>query len=417
MGNRFKKLFSRAAVQSKDHPPSAAPLRSHTLRDNYRLTREQHVYCLSVIDRIQGLYEGAPEYVDHRGLDRELYFPGNEWADIIPVSGLRFRRAYNDINYFRLISPFAGFHLVFLDRADQRLHAEPWNGDVLSNMLEQGISDEIIAFLADNVVPADRLTRCWGIDGRVVSCADEYRQYVGNVPPRYIVRTPRLFGEIGVEVNGLLANPDIVLCQCRLNGMLCSGVFDKLDSDIARRGRVRVLEIGPGYGPLGQALRAIYGDKLEYIAVDLPGVLYYPAVYLSTLANGEGCHVLLPGDAVPESFNFLFVGNHLLEELGDRLGPIDLALNTMSFPEMSAQQVGYYAKLLKRLLRPDGIVFEENAALKPHHTDSKAVLAEVFPCRKKVSSDIVLTKNWCQDVWSSRYVPEVMNCTDTMLLR
>lgn len=416
---RFKQFFlgqipHSAATELAPPPP---PLRSHTLRDNYRLTQEQYAYCLATIDRIQKLYEGAPDYVDGRGLDRGLFFPGNEWAGIVPVEGLGFRRSYNDVNYFRLISPFAGFYLVFLDRVDQRLHAEPWNDEVLTKMLEQGISDDIIEFLAERVVPAERLARCFGVDGNVVSCADEYGRHLRNVPLRYVARTPRLFGEIGVDVNGLLANPDVVLCQSRINGMLSAGVFDKLDADIARRGRVRVLEIGPGYGPLGQALKAIYGDKLEYVAVDLPGILYYPAIYLSTLANGEKCHVLLPGDPVPERFNFLFVGNHLLEEFGDRLGPIDLALNAMSFPEMSLPQVQYYARLLQKLLRVDGVLFEENAALKPHHTDSKAVLAEVFSYRKKVSSDVVLTKNWCQDVWSSCYVPEVMNCTDTMLLR
>ena len=65
----------------------------------------------------------------------------------------------------------------------------------------------------------------------------------------------------------------------------------------------------------------------------------------------------------------------------------------------------------------DGVVFDENAALKPHHTDSKAIFAEVFPYRKVVASDVVVTKNWCQDVWASSCVGKVFDCDDTMLLK
>jgi hypothetical protein len=397
--------------------PPRQPPRVHALKDNYQLTAEQHAYCVGLIDRIRRLYEGAPDYVESKGLDRTLFFPGNEWADIAPVRGRTFRDTFLDVNYLRLMSPFAGFYLMFLDRLDVRLYAEPWNADFLADLNENGMRDDIVDYLTARVDPAVRLESCLDVYGKVSSAADEHRRHIQNVPKPYLVRTPRLFGEIGLEVDGLLANPDTTLCQSRINGMLCSGVLDKLHADIFQRGRARVLEIGPGHGPLGQALRTIFGNRLEYIAVDLPSILYNSSIYLATLAHGEGCQVLLPGDKVPERFNFLFVANYLLEELGDSLGPIDLALNTMSFPEMSPPQVKYYALLLKRLLRVGGLVFDENDAVKPHHTDSKAIFAEVFPCRKKVSSDVVVTKNWCQDVWSASYVEAVFNCSDVMLSR
>ena len=397
----------RALKRALGRPPATpeAPLRVHGLRDGYRLSAEQHAYCVTLIDRVERLYRGAPAYVDSRGLDRALVFPGNEWAGIIPVEGLTFRRTYNDVNFVRLMSPFAGYYLMFLDRLDVRHFPEPWNDEFLADIGQHGLREDLIDRLVERVDPAERLA----------GCVEEYRQHVRNVPKQYIVRTPRMFGEIGVEVGGLLANPDVSLCQSRINGMLCSGVLHKLHADIARRGRARVLEIGPGHGPLGQALKTIYGDRLEYIAVDLPSILYNSSIYLATLANGEGCHVMLPGEKVPDRFNFLFVANYLLDELGDSLGPIDLALNAMSFPEMSPAQVRYYAEFLKRTLRVDGVVFDENAALKPHHTDSKAIFAEVFPYRKVVASDVVVTKNWCQDVWASSYVGKVLDCSDTML--
>lgn len=421
MFNRLRRLFAGTTSLAKPATEAivvvAPEPRVHSLSDNYHLTPEQHAYCTTLIDRVEHVYEGAPAYIDREGLDATLFFPGNEWADIIPVKGLTFRRTYHDVNYVRLMSPFAGFYLFFLDRLDRRLYSEPWNDEFLSDVRQHGLRADHIDLLISKVNPGERLAACVDVVGGISSCADEYRRHIQNVPKQYIVKTPRMFGEIGIEINGLLVNPDVVLCQSRINGMLSAGVLDKLNLDIARRGRARVLEIGAGYGPLGQALKTIYGDQLEYIVVDLPSILYYPSIYLSTLVNGEGCHVLLPGDKVPEQFNFLFVANYLLDEFGDALGPIDLALNAMSFPEMSPQQVRYYGELLKRLLRVDGVVFDENAALKPHHTDSKAILAEIFPYRKSVSSDVVMTKNWCQDVWSSSYIGALFDPRDTMLLQ
>jgi hypothetical protein len=417
----IKRMLSRApevsepAAQSKPEAQSAP--RVHSLRDNYHLSQAQHAYCISLIDRIEHLYQSAPKYIESMGLDRALFFPGNEWTDIVPITGVKFRRAFDDIDYLRLMAPFAGFYLAFLDRLDRRLHEEPWDEELLSRMRQDGVSDDLVGLLQERVDPVIRLGACIDVGGGVSSCADEYARHIHNVPQKYRVRTPRMFGEIGLDIGGVLVNPDVVLCQSRINGMIAAGVFDKLDSDLERRGRIRVLEIGGGYGPLGQALKSIYKDRLEYVAVDLPSILYYPSIYLSTLANGVDCHVLLAGDAVPDRFNYLFVANYLLEEFGNQLGPVDLALNAMSFPEMSVDQVKYYAQFLRRVLRPDGVVFDENAAIKPHHTDSKEIFSTFFPFRKRVSSEVVMTKNWCQDVWSGCYVPEIFDCSDASLLK
>src|SRR4051794_37408643 len=130
-----------------------------------------------------------------------------------------------------------------------------------------------------------------------------------------------MLGEIGVIIDGRAINPDILMCQSRINGMLSLGVIAKLWRTIEERGKVRVLEIGPGYGALGYALRSIFGSNLEYVLVDLPSSLYFSTIYLSTLLDDEGCHLATPGCVVPERFNCLFVANYLMDELGPRLGP------------------------------------------------------------------------------------------------
>ena len=376
----------------------------HALENNYFLSKEQHLFSLSLIERIQTLYDGAVEYAERNKLDRSLVLPGNEWADIVPISGIKFRTAYNDINYLRLAAPFSGYHMPILDRVDvPQFHAR-WTDNFLKTLAQHGIPTDIAEQTRALYDPADRLKKV----------VPEYVEHIKNVPTRYVVRTPRLFGEVGIEVDGLLANPDVILCQSRINGLLSSGVLDKLDSDIGRQGRARVLEIGPGHGSLAYALKTIFGHQLEYICVDLPSSLYHSAVYLSILSNGNGCHILLPEEHAPKHFNYIFVANYMLNEIVGSLGPIDLALNAMSFPEMSVPQVRHYGEQIKTLLGDNGVMFEENAVIKSHHTDVKAIFSEIFPYRKHVESSVIKTKNWCQDVWSNQYIGRIHDCSDAM---
>jgi hypothetical protein len=392
----------------KRNPPQAPDRFGavHTLCENYDLTPEQYAACLAQISVLQQLYDEAGVYVADRGLDPELVFAGNEWTDLAHRKGITFRTAYSDINYLRLHAPFAGYHLLILDRLDQRRFPDDW-GDEFTRQTGVAIPADIVEILARRLPARDRL----------LPLVPEYLDHVRHVPKRHIVRTPRMLGEIGIEVDGVLVNADVVLSQSRINGMLCSGVLDKLDQDISRRGRARVLEIGPGYGAMAYALKGIFGDRLEYVGIDLPSSLYYSMLYLGATSSWVGCYLLKPGDRMPEHFDFAFVANYLTDEFAGSLGPVDMAFNCMSFPEMSAAQVRGYARFLRHVLREDGVVFDENAANRPHHTDSKAILAELFPFRKKVKSDILTTKNWSQDVWTTRYIGEIFDRQDALLLR
>ena len=380
----------------------------HALENNYFLSNEEHAHCIRLVERIQKLYDESLDYIDRNGLDRALFLAGNEWAGLIQNSGLRFRTTYNDINYLRLTGPlFSGYHLTILDRFDVRRFPEPWDEAFVKTLEMNGIPTDI----------AEITRKLYNPEARLRPCVVEYLNHIRNVPQRFIVRTPRIFGEVGIEINGVLTNPDVVLCQSRINGMLCSGVIAKIDADIARKGYARVLEVGPGHGGLAYALKTIFEDRLEYICIDLPTSLYHSTLYLSTLSADSGCYVLLPNEPVPNHFKFLFIANYMIEEVAASLGPIDLALNTMSFPEMSAEQIHYYGELFKRLIGSDGIVFEENGVVRPWHVDIKEIFSRIFPYRKHVSSDIVTTKNWCQDIWSNNYIGSIHNCSDTMLLR
>jgi hypothetical protein len=379
----------------------------HTLADNYDLTPEQYATCARQIRALQQLYDEAAVYVGRRGIDPEVVFAGNEWAELAHRTGITFRTAYSDINYLRLHAPFAGYHLPILDRLDERRFPDDWGDEFIRGTIASAIPHDIVDILAKRLPARDRL----------LPLVPEYLDHIRHVPKRYIVRIPRMLGEMGIEVHGVLVNADVILSQSRINGMLCSGVLDKLDLDIARRGRIRVLEIGPGYGAMAYALKGIFGDRLEYVGIDLPSSLYYSLLYLGSTSSWAGCHLLRPGEKMPERFDFAFVVNYLTEEFANSIGPVDMAFNCMSFPEMSPAQVGSYGRLLRQVLRKDGVIFDENAANKPHHTDSKAILKELFPFRKPVRSNIVTTKNWSQDVWATRYIGEIFDRQDALLAR
>lgn len=379
----------------------------HTLSSNFDLPAEAYARCVEWVGRIQRIYDTAADYIRDRGLDPDLFYPGNEWATLVPRSGMIFRTGYSDINYLRWLAPFAGYHLPILDRLDVRQFPDDWGADFVAQ-IGGGIPEDIVEIAARRLPARDRL----------LPLVPQYEDHIRRVPARYVVTPPRMFGEIGIDVNAALVNADVILSQSRINGMLCSGILDKLDRDIAQRGRARVLEIGPGWGAMAYALKAIFGDRLEYIGIDLPSSLYFSTIYLGATSHWNGCHLLMPeDDKVPERFAFLFVPNYMSGEVAADLGPIDLAFNCMSFPEMSGDQVRFYAKFLQGILRDDGVVFDENAANRPHHCDCKAIFSEIFPCRRAAASSVITTKNAHQDVWSSRNVAGIFDRQDAMYQR
>lgn len=384
----------------------ARPITSYSFHDltmNHNLTSAEHKYCPALGTTIQALYDDAPDYVARHRLDPDIFLPRNEWAGIIPNTGRRFRTEYNFINYLRLHAPFAGYHLAVLDRMDSGGKFPKADAEAFVIQLTEAVPDDI----------AEQQRKRFDPIARLKHVIPEYLDHIRNVPARYIVQTPRMFGEIGLDINGVLVHSDVMLCQSRINGMYCAGVLKKIEEDIAARGYARIMEIGAGYGALANALKRIFNDRLEYIVVDLPSSLWYSAIYLSTLAGGEDSYVLKPNDTPPAHFKNLFISNHMLDSVLPHIGPIDVAINTMSFPEMSAAQIRYYGNVIKQLMGKNGVLFEENAALHPHHVDNKAIFAEVFPYHRKVSSNIVTTKNWCQDVWTNRYRGDIFDCSDS----
>ena len=54
----------------------------HLLDSNEDLTPDEYVRARALIDEVQLLHRGAAQFVAAAGLDREVFLPGNIWADL-----------------------------------------------------------------------------------------------------------------------------------------------------------------------------------------------------------------------------------------------------------------------------------------------------------------------------------------------
>ena len=119
------------------------------------------------------------------------------------------------------------------------------------------------------------------------------------------------------------------------------------------QGAQRTLEIGSGAGLLSLGLHRLVGS--QSVLVDLPEML---AVAFSVLAHYEGdAAITLPnevGSKLPDT-PYVLLTPAQVELVPDR--SVDLAINTDSFQEMTYQTIGGYFELLRRVLRPGGLVY------------------------------------------------------------
>jgi hypothetical protein len=188
------------------------------------------------------------------------------------------------------------------------------------------------------------------------------------------------FGEIGHEVQGVIVNYDTWAYQERINLLIDSGIVAYLDARLEDRGKLRVLEIGGGYG----ALAAWFTDAftgLSYTILDIPECLLFPALYLS-----------LPRPRTPVAWGLEPVeGGHRFTPNYQAVGlnePFDFVINTLSMSEMSESQVRYYCRLIRsQWLRDGGLFFEQNQDNRSHGMlSAQEIIAKELPYRRSLDS-------------------------------
>lgn len=160
--------------------------------------------------------------------------------------------------------------------------------------------------------------------------------------PLEVPESPAL-GGFGFEIDGGLYNVDTLkFTECSL-ALERSGVLQTLREAPARP---VVWEVGGGWGGYAYTFKTLI-PRCTYVITDLPEVLLFSATYLMTVfphAELRFHGTRHDGDALssPEGADFVFASNGALADT--RPPRLDLALNMVSFQEMTSAQVRAYCE-------------------------------------------------------------------------
>lgn len=150
-------------------------------------------------------------------------------------------------------------------------------------------------------------------------------------------------GGFGFDADGQLFNIDTLKFYEALIALREAAVLDDFRQSTERR---LVWEIGGGWGGFAYQFKTVC-PNVTYVISDFPELFLYSATYLMSLF--PGCSVRFFGDSPSdglfedwESVDFVFVPNYWLAEL--QPPRVDLAVNMVSFQEMTAAQVEGYVR-------------------------------------------------------------------------
>ena len=147
-------------------------------------------------------------------------------------------------------------------------------------------------------------------------------------------------GGFGFRIEGALYNVDTLKFFEVLVGMQRASVLQPFAREAGRR---TVLEVGGGWGGFAYQFKTLFPNT-TYVIVDFPELFLYSATYLGTVC--PDARLAFYGDATTsadwQGADFLFVPNTAMAAL-EGLRP-DLLVNLVSFQEMTAAQVGEYAR-------------------------------------------------------------------------
>lgn len=312
-----------------------------------------------VASRVASLVEARAEYIRENDIPSDFALPDANWAYDARNPFLQLYRrvlqcdaeAIGQLRGFTLM--FSGFNLYEMALGPTRVRERL-----------DGYTDTVVTEALSRNLP---FVKAW-------------QREVANRPGRMVFRPPRRFGEIGHEVQSVIVNYDTWAYQERINLLIDSGIVAYLDGQLRDRGKLRVLEIGGGYG----ALATWFADAfpgLSYTILDIPECLLFSALYLSM------AHLQRPiaWGLEPLDDGHRFTPNYQAPGLTESF---DLVINTLSLSEMSEFQVRYYCRLIRsHWLRDGGLFFEQNQDNRSHGMlSAQEILAEELPYRRSLDS-------------------------------
>lgn len=128
------------------------------------------------------------------------------------------------------------------------------------------------------------------------------------------------------------------------------------------RGRIRILEVGGGYGRLAEATLNLLGGRACHVLVDaVPGSLYFADAYLRRACPEARIGSFYAGDPYDlDRFDAYVVPAWHFEKLNAD-NRFDVCVNIESFQEMAQHHVDHYLNLFDRLTVDEGTIYLSNA--------------------------------------------------------
>lgn len=356
------------------------------LADNRPFGDAEYALVCQQKDAIRRIVDSRETYVRQNGLDAAFSLPDGNWSPEAP----------NDF-------PVAFRHVLDGDAlvaSRLRLYAQAFSGYqllTLSDARGTHSVNEIDASCEDRLRKALRVPDAW---------VARWQAIVGQCPDRFTFRPPPILGEVGWLIGNVIVNHDTYSYQERLNLLFEAGVLEWLERREQTAGRIRILEIGGGYGALASALKRAF-PLASYTICDLPESLLFSGCYLR-VARPDCTHAVCERAAdvaaCGTEFGFRYLPNFLFPALVDAGESFDLVVNTLSFSEMTPHQVGAYGRGIARLIGQEGVLFEQNQDNR--HLGlcyCKDHLADCFSHRYSLRPKTVpQIQKGIADIWSNR---------------
>ena len=348
--------------------------------DNEPLSSSDLVLAKTICSTVQDLVNHRESYIQASGVNPEFAYPQANWSLDSPNEFVRvyknLSKGHPDtISNLRLLSQvFTGFNLIHVT-----------SGYGLSS--PENLPENLDSQIKDNMGPyLKKWPRKW-------------RSLVTNLPEKLIYKAPNKLGEVGLEVDGVLVNNDVIVYQERINLLHEAGLIEWLENRIKKNGEVRILEIGGGYGALASWFKNIFPES-SYVLLDLPECLIFSGLYLSLIKPD-----ISRGFGISEEFaGWKFIPNYMAEKLEDTF---DLVVNTLSMSEMSQLQVETYVGLMKRFwLKDGGLFFEQNQDNRNQGLIcAEEIIKNNFPHHFQIRSTETPMTQGSANIWSLKQIP------------
>lgn len=207
-----------------------------------------------------------------------------------------------------------------------------------------------------------------------------------------LIAESRILGGFGFEIDGQLYNIDTLKFYETLIALDRAGVLDRF-----RRGieRALVWEIGAGWGGFAYQFKSLC-PNICYLIMDFPEVFLFSTVYLKT--TFPEARIRMYGDVPHEktlenwrNYDFIFVPNTFLD--GMNPDKIDLAINMVSFQEMTSDQIDKYVGKMSELRCPN--LYSLNREKSPYNvqlTSVSSIIAQYYEISEVKVLDVSYTQ-------------------------